>query len=86
MAYSREEEKAVTVLEEEAGMAIMEERLQLDVKAWLTSKERARIEVSETSTISRLMPRRGFCIVDMRKRDLYLRRSTQGCVRAEVRQ
>ena len=30
----------------------MEERLQLDVKAWLTSKERARIEVSETSTIS----------------------------------
>lgn len=35
-----------------AGIAIMEERLQLDVKAWLTSKERARIEVSETSTIS----------------------------------
>lgn len=41
MAYSREEEKAVTVLEEEAGMAIMEERLQLDVKAWLTSKGKA---------------------------------------------
>lgn len=28
----------------------MEERNQLDVKAWLTSKERSRIEVSETST------------------------------------
>ncbi len=29
----------------------MEERLQLDVKAWLTSKEKARIEVSETSQL-----------------------------------
>lgn len=45
-------------------MAIMEERLQLDVKAWLTSKERARIEVSETSTIS---PKR----IDAQKRILY---------------
>ena len=34
-----------------AGIEIMEERLQLDVKAWLTSKEKARIEVSETSQL-----------------------------------